>query len=560
MSSAGADDDDSDEPLLSSQPPERHRSSLSTSPTPPLDEQLRRSPPPPPYHQQPSPLAFLSSLSSSPSSPTLRVAALLLAASVVAAGCVLLLGFGSAVAVSYGFIPSTLLPVFLLPANSSTVASSSPCPSVSPSSAPHPPLSPVLATLLPRCGAEISDWSQALPLYGEGGERQECGAEDDAAAHRGAHVLRPHAVPWPGRPGYAVVFDCWFGTPMTLTVVGFWHDHLAPQWGRDMEVRVDAMDGRGWQDVSARFIEQGQYPNGRLLTFHLDRPVRPFNNSVSFHASQGDVVQHHNLAVQSLLPITREAVHVAMFKTDLQLLPLHVHHMTQQGFTHFLWFHNGPVTPEVLSMMPPNDGRVVLMEWDFLYMMPDHDNMQQAYMALLTWVARRLLPHVEWVMITDLDEFPIALSGEPLLTHLSRRLPWQSVWKCRDRFAYVMNGWLEWMQRFAAQPGQVAAPLTLQPSASTLPCLERGKSIYHRSFLLVPEPIMGGHHPVVVRGEMCHESLEQLHVLNFRRGVTSGNIHISSFAAHNITLVPATALPSSNHTQPAAAPSTPLQP
>ena len=372
------------------------------------------------------------------------------------------------------------------------------------------------------CDPFIRDWSESLsPL--------------PAHCPPAPRVLRPKAVMWPGHPRLALAHDMWFNTPMDLAVVGYFHEHseawgddTEPKWGTDVQVWVN-----GEQNITGRFVQAGESPNGRFLVFHLFHPVTA-TNYVTFTVHSTSVV-HHNLTVLSTLPVTADAVFWSLFKYDMDLVPIAYSHYKRQGFDRIVLAYNGQVTEDVLAQLPRRSD-VVVLEWDYEYMIAGRQRFQQALITLLTWSMHRLLPQVEWVMYADLDEYAVSITGESVVSTIREHRPHESVWMSLNQWAYVDDGWRTWATDFAVH-GNTTTPLQLRPKTAPEGCGFRAKTLYHRSFSVTQLPLIGAHHPLE-RKTGCNNLIVHYHVLNFRIGITSGNEVIEEFG-DNVTLIEA---------------------
>ena len=359
--------------------------------------------------------------------------------------------------------------------------------------------------------------------------------------HGPPRVLRPHTFDWPDHPGLGLVMEAWFSTPLDLVLVTFMHPDEPPY--ASLQVVVD-----GWQNVTGHYNEviedlfvreKSTDHNLRHFTFYLTTPVNA-SNSVAV-SILGRTVVWTDLIIQTELAVSTDVVHVTLFKYDVELLQSSYDHYTQQGFTRFVWAYNGEVTAEVLASMPQRCN-IVLVEWNYTYMI--RDAQQQCLFPLLTWSMLRLLPQVDWLMYTDMDEYAHVTTGMPIMQRIAS-LPQQQLWTFRNRFAHVQDGWKEWMADYAN--GSTTTPLIIRPDTGLLECIVRSKTLYHRSFPKLMLPIIGPHTPLHPIKDYCHPELEHYHVLNYRRVTTQHtNTHTLQQQQRTVT-PPAPQRPDSPH-------------
>jgi hypothetical protein len=323
-------------------------------------------------------------------------------------------------------------------------------------------------------------------------------------------VHRPANLLFPDKSDVAIVYDAWFRTPLELFLIVHYHPNVNYA---QLQVTVDGNDATG------RFKDYGRNPNGRHLVYQLRHPVAAKN---MLKLSFGDVTAtHYNLDVLSLLPVTAELVHTTLFMHDFELLDLAYKYYTAQGFTRFIWAYNGVIDDAVLAKIPayPN---LELVEWNYAYSFRIPTAWQHAQICWLTYTVHRILPQSEWVASVDFDEFLAIRTGERIADAISSR-PLKQMHIFRNRFAEVPSDWKE------VHLNSESPSLKLRLDADLFKCPDRAKTLYHRSFLDNPLPVIGAHAPEPFVPGFCPDGFENIHVLNFREGHSTAKVKIENF-------------------------------
>lgn len=315
-------------------------------------------------------------------------------------------------------------------------------------------------------------------------------------------VYFPLTVRWPSQSihgSMTVVYDMWFRSPTELFMICWNYSGVEEKFDfQHLRVVVDGVN------ITGRFTRESPYDQHCYIVFYLSQPAAVANTvdigfttspeeftfrDVQIQSLSGIGIEPHRAAAATTAATTTAAHHHGLtlstfLSHDHYMLPLMYEHYTQQGVSHFIIGYNAVDMHAVWPLLLKRHN-IEYVHWPYTYWFlptpttPVAPWLAQAQQTWLTMMSNKWLPHHEWMLQVDVDEFVMLTAAAttaaaeggvseeatvttavvaanassdtiPPLTILSflQSRPIRRYYTIPNKFAHAVTDWRQWLKNY----------------------------------------------------------------------------------------------------------------